>query len=614
MILNCYKPKLIFSIRTAIAFAIAFATTISVSAQVFVQVSDSFPDLNVGSAAWGDIDNDGDMDVALSGNAGSTPYAGIWINNGGGNFSELPNSNFNISFTQIRGYTPHSLAWGDYNNDSRLDLAIVGYNGSTDYAKIWRNDGNNTFFNSFDMPPGKYSAVDWGDADNDGDQDLMLIGRANINSGSLLNLNNHNSGTSSFTTSSVAFPHLTRGAVDFGDYDADGDLDLIMSGYLNGIGTTPSTQLWDNDGAGNYALSNIPFTGLGWGDLDWSDTDCDGDLDLMMTGFTGPTDIPQAMNLFYSGNPIAPFDTAAVGMPEVGYSTTSMGDYNHDGYPDLILQGDTTGQQTPGNQVGTYNPSLKVFFPDGSVNFQALSQGDLHWIDYDGDGDLDIFSTGLNNSEATNLYENVDSSFTNAAPSAPTGLMGVSSNGTEIEWTWNAAVDDVTPSAGLSYRMILERQSDFTLLTPMLGSISTEKQNVSDWGWIKGTSYTVRELSVGETYCAAIIAVDGGMASSVWSQNACASVVVGIDNAENSFTLNAWPAPATTVLNVSLKGIEGAGTLSIVSLDGRVLHTEKFAQLDQKPVDISDLAKGMYLLSVELEGNNAATTLRFLKR
>lgn len=600
--------------RAALLLLLVFGFTLSAWSQIYVQVGDSFPDLNNSSAAWGDIDNDGDMDLALSGmGAGTTPYAGIWVNNGNGSFSELPMTNFTPSLTQIAGYTPHSLSWGDYNNDGQIDLAIVGRNGANDYAKIWRNDGSNMFFNSFDMVPGKYSAVAWGDADNDGDEDLMLIGESNINNGSVLMLNNYNSGSISFSTSAVAFPHLTRGACDFGDYDADGDLDIIMCGYLDGNGATPATQLWDNDGEGNYTLSLIPFTGLGWGDLDWSDTDCDGDLDLMMTGFTGPTDIPTAEHLLYSGNVISPFDTAIVGMPEVGYSATSMGDYDHDGYPDMILQGDSSGFQQPVNQVGRFDPALKVFFPDASVVFQELSQGDLHWIDYDMDGDLDIYSGGLNNITATNLYENIDTSVSNSPPSAPAGLSGTAITNTSVEWAWTAATDDKTPAAGLSYRLIVERQSDFQLMTPTYSNINTEKQNISDWGSIKGTSWVMRGLDPNETYCAVVIAVDGGMAASTWSTTACASVVVGIDDADNAFTINAWPTPATTVLNVSLNGLSGSGTLSIAGLDGRVLHTEDFSHLNQKQLDVSGLAHGVYLLSVQVEGQSAPTSLRFIK-
>lgn len=138
-------------------------------------------------------------------------------------------------------------------------------------------------------------------------------------------------------------------------------------------------------------------------------------------------------------------------------------------------------------------------------------------------------------------------------------------------------------------------------------------QNVSEWGAIKGTSFIQRGMAIGETYCAAVIAVDGGMAASTWSSDACGSVVVGIDDEANHFTVNAWPTPATTVFNVSVKGLQGSGNLSIIGLEGRVLHTEVFVQLDQNQMDVSGLAQGLYLLSVQVDGQAAPTTLRFQK-
>ncbi|MEM1000885.1 MAG: T9SS type A sorting domain-containing protein [Bacteroidota bacterium] len=603
-----------FLSRIAVTALLLLGGFFSASGQAYLQVNDSFPNLNTSAAAWGDIDNDGDMDLALIGTLGqNTPYSGIWVNNGNNSFSELPSSNFTTLFTQMRAYTPNSLDWGDYNNDGRIDLAMVGYNGSTNYLQIWRNDGNNMFFPSFDLFPGKYSAVKWGDADNDGDQDLVMIGESDLNGGSLIAFNNHNAGATTFTSGTDTFPHFARGAVDFGDYDNDGDLDLIMAGYLDGIGSQPTTQLWDNDGTGDFTQSNFNLTGLGWGDLEWNDTDCDGDLDLMMTGFSPSTDIPYSGLLLNSGTPVNRFDTASVGMIDAGYSSVSMGDYDHDGYPDLVIQGDTTGQQQPASEVRRFNPSLKVFFLDNSVMIQPLSQGDLYWIDYDRDGDLDIFSGGLNNSTATNLYENTDTAIVNQPPAAPTGLAGTTISTDALEWTWTAATDDVTPAAGLSYRMIIERQSDFFLLTPPLSDIGTERQTVSEWGTIKGTSWVQRDVDLGETYCAAVIAVDGGLAASEWSASACASVVVGMDDAQNPYTINAWPTPATTVLNVSLKGLQGKGQLKVTSLDGRTLRTEQFTQLDHYSVDVSGLAQGIYLLTVQVDAQSAPLTLRFVK-
>lgn len=603
------------NLRMLALASLGFGLALPAIGQDFVAVTNSFPSLNSGSSAWGDIDNDGDMDLALSGTntATSQPYTGIWVNNGGGSFTELPGTAFTPALTQMKSSSPNSMAWGDYDNDGDVDLLIVGSNGSNHYTKIWRNEGSNTFFNSFDFLPGQYNACAWVDADNDGDLDVFNLGESNLNGGSVLLLNGHNAGSTTFTTSPDSFPHFNAGDCAFGDYDNDGDLDLAIGGYLDGFGTGQTTQIWDNDGTGSYTLSTLNLTGLGYSDLDWVDVDADGDLDLMMVGFSGPTDTPEAMLLKNSGNASSRFDTAVVGLMPVGYANCDLGDLDGDGYPDLVIQGDTTGFQNAGSYVGTWNPSLGVFFPS-SATFDALSQGSINLVDYDNDGDLDLFSVGLRSLAYTNLYENVDTSTTNAAPSAPSNLVGTAITNTSVEWTWDAATDDKTPSAGLTYRLIVEDQNNFDLLTPTWSNTNSQVMNVSEFGYASGTSWVTEGLVTGRQYCAVVIAVDGGKMASGWSSTGCASVIVGIDDQENAFTLNAWPTPATTYLNVSLNGLQGSGTLQIIGLDGRIMHSENFNQLDQKAIDVSGLAQGMYLLNVQVEGQAKPTTLRFTKQ
>ena len=94
------------------------------------------------SAAWGDFDNDGDLDLALSGTDGSN-HVGISViyrNNGGGSFTDI-----------LAGLDPlnvSSVAWGDYDRDGDLDLALCGLvTGSIARSHIYRNNGNGTFSN-----------------------------------------------------------------------------------------------------------------------------------------------------------------------------------------------------------------------------------------------------------------------------------------------------------------------------------------------------------------------------------------------------------------------------------------------------------------------------------
>ena len=74
------------------------------------------------------------------------------------------------------GYS--SVAWGDYDNDGDLDLILTGdTNGGNRLAKIYRNNGNNTFTDqtSIVLTGVDNSSVAWGDYDNDGDLGYTFI-------------------------------------------------------------------------------------------------------------------------------------------------------------------------------------------------------------------------------------------------------------------------------------------------------------------------------------------------------------------------------------------------------------------------------------------------------
>ncbi len=125
------------------------------------------------AAAWGDYDNDGDLDIALSGDTGlTTSITRIYRNDGAAGFTRIT--------AGLAGVKRGSLAWGDYDNDGDLDLLVTGRQPSfpTDLliTMVYRNDAG-TFLGS--GPAGvEYASVAWGDYDNDGDLDLLASGNA----------------------------------------------------------------------------------------------------------------------------------------------------------------------------------------------------------------------------------------------------------------------------------------------------------------------------------------------------------------------------------------------------------------------------------------------------
>lgn len=253
------------------------------------------PGLSGSSVAWGDYNNDGGPDLLITGQDDSGTVTQLWQNNGDGTFTNVTGKAFPTGF---RGVQFASVAWCDYDRDGRLDLLITGnssFNTTTPVTQLWRNDGDGTFT---DVAPGAlpgipgvcFSSVAWGDSNNDGRPDLLVTGISD----SLVKVTQlwQNNGNGTFTNvTSTAFPTgipaVGNSSVAWGDYDHDGRLDLVLSGFDSSGNNV--TQLWHHNGNGTFtdATSKAFPTGIpevAYSSLTWGDDNHDGQLDFLLTG------------------------------------------------------------------------------------------------------------------------------------------------------------------------------------------------------------------------------------------------------------------------------------------------------------------------------------------
>ncbi|MCC7387704.1 MAG: VCBS repeat-containing protein [Phycisphaerales bacterium] len=126
-------------------------------------------------SAWGDYDNDGDLDLFAARLDAGQPCA-LFRQNAGGSFSEVASA---AGITTTAGH--RSGCWGDYDNDGDLDLCVVGANGSAHL--LYENQGDGTFDETTLPVTGEGSDAVFADYDNDGDLDLLL---SRIGAGPLL--------------------------------------------------------------------------------------------------------------------------------------------------------------------------------------------------------------------------------------------------------------------------------------------------------------------------------------------------------------------------------------------------------------------------------------------
>jgi hypothetical protein len=154
-----------------------------------VQNQLNFTNVMDGSVTCGDYNNDGYLDILICGinlENGSSKKTIIYKNNGNETFTEM-------SDIEISDVYYGSAKWGDYNNDGLLDILLTGWNENSYFlSKIYKNNGNETFIEQTDITliPVFYSDVAWGDYDNDNDLDILLTGYASISVTSKIYKNN----------------------------------------------------------------------------------------------------------------------------------------------------------------------------------------------------------------------------------------------------------------------------------------------------------------------------------------------------------------------------------------------------------------------------------------
>lgn len=211
--------------------------------------------------AFADYNNDGFPDIFCTCFTPYYPSKDILLkNNGDGTFTNVSNRAGILPLIDGR-----AIAWGDYDNDGDLDLFISRGTGNLNNnvslkQTLYRNNGNGTFTKvtyqaGLDSISNNRAAA-WGDFDNDGYLDLYVVNSGSDPAGKGPNYlyRNNRDGTFTDVASSAGVEVLVasrgRGAA-WGDYDNDGFLDLFVT---NGEDNTQFIEgpqiLYHNEGKG----------------------------------------------------------------------------------------------------------------------------------------------------------------------------------------------------------------------------------------------------------------------------------------------------------------------------------------------------------------------------
>jgi hypothetical protein len=344
-------------------------------------------------SCWADYDGDGDLDLFVG---FKDAVANRLYKNDRGKFVEVAGEAGIADLTDTR-----AAAWGDFNGDGKLEL-YVGFTRRSGVAnKLYRYDNGKFVDIAHDIGvdvKGETRQVSFVDFDNDGKVDLFIAFRDAPN---MLLRNDGNRFVDVAKEMGVDDPRKTVGAVWF-DMNDDGRLDLFVAnqdGTLNGLWRNDGSKFvdvarelgMDADGRPANFGSNGPSV---------ADYDNDGRFDLFVAGY--------GRNFLYHNEGGGRFKDVAAEMGVAGgdrATPSSWGDYDNDGRPDLYV---SSYIDRPVNEKDFLFHNDGAKFSDAMIELIA-KHGATHgvqWVDFDGDGALDLALANNNPNGGHYLFRN----------------------------------------------------------------------------------------------------------------------------------------------------------------------------------------------------------------
>ncbi|MCA9996866.1 MAG: VCBS repeat-containing protein, partial [Anaerolineales bacterium] len=322
------------------------------------------PGMNFNDLAWGDFDDDGDLDLVAAN--GDLTIAGGSTGTGKSNYVLLNQATPTLAESWRIGSANNVdvMTLGDVNGDNYLDIVATG--------RSYINQQDNTFSPAEGWPFVEYG-LDFalGDIDNDLDLDIITVDEAPT----IFRINKNN-GNGTFTfSSSIPNPsnYYDPEDISLGDIDSDGDLDIF-------VGNRGQENLVYRNHQDSYEeiVINIADQKMTT-DSALVDLDLDGFLDLIIAN---DSDVNQVYRNMSGQQFVLAWES------DGAQKTTSVttGDFNGDGLVDFAF--------------GNFGQKDQAFINDGNFSFSLFWESTGHVAqtervvagDVDGDGDQDVLA------------------------------------------------------------------------------------------------------------------------------------------------------------------------------------------------------------------------------
>lgn len=308
-----------------------------------------------------------------------------------------------------------TAAWGDYDNDGFVDLFVpnTGLHFEPWFNFLYHNDGDGTFTQQTADVVGPIASDEnvsvgayWGDFDNDGWLDLfvhsIIIAPGADPVVSRLYMNGGDGTFAEVNAGDLSNPHHSYSWAALADYDNDRCLDIFIPAAWDLSGHR-TNLLFHGGGDGTFTLTtnNVVATdqvaSSFSNDATWADFDNDGDADLLLANGWGH-------DFFYRNDGHGQFTRLHNSLLDQSQSTTASwhhawGDYDNDGFLD-VAQGCWDRTRLFRNLAGTGGDFRTI------ANWYTADAATPAWADYDNDGNLDLLAIQWGSSKLVRLLRN----------------------------------------------------------------------------------------------------------------------------------------------------------------------------------------------------------------
>ena len=373
--------------KLMILFLLIISNVYSLLSQEFIEFPSTFAAVQNSTVNWGDLDNDGDFDLIITGEKASGFISLIYRND---------DSVFVDINAGLPGIKSGSVFLGDLDHDGDLDILLSGSIELGRLTKIYLNDNMSFTELGANLVGISNGESKMGDLDNDGDLDIMISGYDGLDERTSIYINND----LVFTVHSTSIENITDTHFDLGDIDKDGDIDIAITGQKDNI---VEAKYYLNE---NFSFTEInsSIANIVGGEVEFVDLYNENIIGVFIFGFsTFGVEFYQSNYLTSENNSLVQ-NNLAFGISPY-FADSKVVDFNSDGTYDIALSG-SLGNNLDEAIFNIYN-NIDGLFAEWQNIIKPLAKGSMAWGDIDNDKDLDLIITGIDkDSLDTKLYKN----------------------------------------------------------------------------------------------------------------------------------------------------------------------------------------------------------------